>query len=133
MAASEDLVLVERFYQARGDRYVIDQMMSQDVVWDITPGFPLGGVYRGLETVLGNFLAPVGAQFSSLDARPEQLFADGDGHVVAVGYYAVTGHNGQAVEGRFVHVWTVANGQVNHLHQTADSRVLEDAMQEPRP
>jgi uncharacterized protein len=132
MSAADDRALVDHFYEARGDRDMIDQVMSQDVVWDITTGFPRGGVYRGLDAVLGEFLAPVAAEFASLAAVPKRLFADGDGHVTAVGHYAVSGRDGGQVECRFVHVWTIADGQLNHLHQTADSHLLQDLWQGSR-
>lgn len=131
MAASDDRALAARFYEARGDRSIIDAVMSQQVVWDITPGFPRGGIYEGLDAVLTDFLGPVSALFASMAAQPATLLADGDGHVTVIGHYAVTGRDGAAVDCRFVHVWTVVDGKLSHLHQTADSHLLYGLIGEP--
>lgn len=51
LSAAGAIETVQRFYDAAGNRAGIDQVMSQDVVWDITPGFLRGGVYgTGCET-----------------------------------------------------------------------------------
>ncbi|SHN39495.1 nuclear transport factor 2 family protein [Cryptosporangium aurantiacum] len=124
MTNSDEIALVQRFYGARGDRAVIDGVMSQDVVWDITPGWPHGTVYRGLDAVL-EFLARVGQEFSPVIARPEQFFADGAGHVTVLGHYAATGPSGRSADVRFTHLWTIADGTITRLDQTADTLLLE--------
>lgn len=129
MSATENTALTRRFYDARGDRAIIDEVMSQDVVWDITPGFPHGGVYRGLDTVLTEFLGSVREQFSSMAAKPDRFLAAGDHHVIVLGHYAATAANGRSADARFVHIWTIENGKLARLHQTADTHLLAHALQ----
>lgn len=124
MGTASDVDLAMRFYDARGDRSVIDEVMSQDVIWDITPGFPLGGVYRGLESVLRDFLAPLAGRLQSMRAQPEWYMADGLGHVAVLGSYAATSTDGHSEQIRFVHVWTVEKGKLVQLQQTADTQIL---------
>jgi ketosteroid isomerase-like protein len=42
---SANLALVRQQYAAVGDRAAAEQLLAPDVVWDITPGFPRGGIY----------------------------------------------------------------------------------------
>jgi hypothetical protein len=42
-------------YQARGNPEVIRQVLASDVLWDVVDGFPFGGVYVGLYSVLRDF------------------------------------------------------------------------------
>lgn len=127
-AAAAAIDVVERFYNARGDRAVIDEVMSQDAVWDITPGFLNGGVYEGTDAVL-EFLGGNAAEFASMAGVPERFFADEDGDVTVLGHYAVTAKDGREDEVRFHHLWTLAEGKIVRLDQAADSLVLEQLRQ----
>ena len=124
--AADDIALAQRFYDAEGDRVVIAEVMSPDVVWDIT--HPHGGIYHGVNSVLG-FLAAVGEQFSAMGVQPERFLADGDGHVIVLGHYAATGANGQSADARFIHVWIIQDGKLARLDQTADTQVLAQLLQ----
>jgi hypothetical protein len=53
---SPNIAVVRRLYQARGDPEVIRQVLASDVRWEVVEGFPYGGVYVGLDRVLGDFL-----------------------------------------------------------------------------
>jgi hypothetical protein len=46
------VAVVRRFYDSKGDPAVTAEVMAADIVGDITPGFPGGGVYRGLDSVV---------------------------------------------------------------------------------
>lgn len=124
MTAAESTKLVQGFYDARGERAASDAVMSQDVVWDITPGFPYGGVYEGLDAVLTDFLGSTATIFSSMGARPDHFYTDDDGHVTVTGHYAATARNGQTAQVRFIHLWTITDGKISRLDQTADTAVV---------
>lgn len=123
-SATASVEAVRRFYEAAGDRAVIDQAMSPDVVWDITPGFLRGGIYEGLDAVL-DFLRANAQEFVQLAARPEKFFADGAGHVTVLGHYAVEAEDDRSAPVRFHHLWTLADGRIVRLDQSADSLVLD--------
>ena len=126
MTAADEITLARRFYGAHGDRAMITEVMASDVVWDITPGFPLGGVYIGLDAVLGEFLRGVGQMLASVSTVPEQFFADGSGHVTVLGRYLITGRSGRSVDSRFVHIWTIEDAKLAYLKQTADTALLAE-------
>lgn len=121
--SNDNVSLVRRFYEAKGDPAVVVQVMSTDVVWDIAPGFPGGGTYTGLTSVVGDFLAPLAARFTSFGAKPDALIADGD-KVIALGHYVGTSLSGTTFTARFVHVWTVAGGLITRHYQVADSAIV---------
>lgn len=128
MAESANLALIRRQYANAGNRAVAEQLAAPDVVWDITPGFPLGGVYTGLDSVLGDFLLPLGSRFASLAAQPQQFFQDTDGHVIVLGHYAATPHDGPSVDIRFVHIWTIRDNRITGLQQVADSHLAHQML-----
>lgn len=119
----DNTALVQRFYDAKGDPAVVVQVMSTNVVWDLAPGFPGGGVYSGLTSVVGDFLAPLAARFGSFGAKPDTLTTDGN-KVIAVGHYVGTSIGGSEFSARFVHIWTVTDGLITHNYQIADSATV---------
>jgi hypothetical protein len=102
---------------------------NPDVVWDITPGFPHGGVYTGLDSVLGDFLGPLSRLFAGVSAQPEALFEDGDNHVTVLGAYQLTARSGQTSAARFVHLRTTRDGRLTRLQQVADTAVVHQALE----
>ena len=122
--AQESTQTVQRFYAAGGQRSIVDGVMSQDVMWDITPGFLRGGVYENLESVFA-FLRLNAQEFAGLAAVPEQYFADDEGHVTVLGYYAVEAKDGRTARVRFHHIWTLRDGKIVRLDQVADSLILD--------
>lgn len=122
--AEASIDTVQRFYNARGDRAVIDAVMSQDAVWDITPGFLNAAIYEGIDAVLA-FLKTNAQEFASLVGVPERFFADDAGHVTVLGHYAVTSKDGRSDKVRFAHLWTIEGGKIVRLDQISDTLVLD--------
>lgn len=46
MSDSPNLALVRRLYDSGMAPDVVAEVIDPDIVWDITPGFPYGGVYK---------------------------------------------------------------------------------------
>ncbi|GAB3968154.1 hypothetical protein GCM10029978_037060 [Actinoallomurus acanthiterrae] len=128
MTDSANIAVARKMYEAKGDPAVLAEVMDTDVVWDITPGFPGGGVYQGFASVGQDFLAPLGAQFESLHAVAEEYFADNEDHVFVLGHYHGVTNAEKTVDIRFIHLWTVHDGKLVHLWQAADSLVLDRAL-----
>jgi ketosteroid isomerase-like protein len=128
MSDNADLALVRSLYDSGMAPEVTAEIISPDLVWDITPGFPSGGVYRGWESVGRDFLGSLMPNFASFGAVPEQFFADDEGHVFVTGHYHGETKSGNTADVRFVHFWTVRDSKLVHLVQTADSHVLQQAV-----
>jgi ketosteroid isomerase-like protein len=121
MPDSPDVAVVRRLYEARGNPDIIRQVLAPDVHWDVVEGFPYGGVYVGLDDVVGNFFRRLFQDCESFVAMGSEFFECGD-HVVALGTY--TGRakaTGRDFTARFAHVWTLQGGKIVRLQQCADT------------
>lgn len=128
MSESPTVSLVRRLYDSGMAPEVTAEIIAPDLVWDISPGFPNGGVYHGWESVGQDFFGKLMPSFDAFGAQAEQFFGDDQGHVFVLGRYEGVTHRGEAVEARFTHVWTVRNNKLAHLRQTADSYPLRAAL-----
>jgi ketosteroid isomerase-like protein len=59
---------------------------------------------------------------------PGRSTATTEDHVFVAGHCNATSKSGSDVHARFVHLWTVRDGKLAHLVQTADSHVLQEAL-----
>src|SRR5262249_25136657 len=67
----------------------MNESLADDVEWDIAEGFPNGGVYRGIDTVVSDFFTFL-ADFDEFYAKGDEYFESGD-HVIVLGrYFGVT-------------------------------------------
>ncbi|MFC9978372.1 nuclear transport factor 2 family protein [Gordonia sp. NPDC127522] len=116
--------LVRELYESNGDPAAFEELAAPDLVWDITPGFPFSGVYTGPQGVVEYF----GQLMPAVDEWPtivEDYFAAGDERVFVTGHYAPT-NDGETVQIRFVHEWTVEDGVLTGMRQAADSAIARD-------
>ncbi len=128
MSDSANILLVRRLYDTQLAPEVTSEIMSPDLVWDITPGFPNSGIYHGWESVARDFFGTFASNCEAYSARAEQFYADDEGHVFVRGHYQITPKGGQEVQVRFVHLWTVRDGKLTHQQQVADSYILRQAL-----
>jgi ketosteroid isomerase-like protein len=125
---TENIVVVRRLYEARGNPDVIRQVLEQDVRWEVVEGFPYSDVYLGLGAVLERFFARLFADFEDWHTEPAELFA-ADDRVFAVGTYSARAKaTGRAFKARFAHLWTLRDGVIVRLQQCADTAQLAKAL-----
>jgi ketosteroid isomerase-like protein len=127
MSDSPNVAVVRRMYDSKGDPAVTQEIMAPDIVWDITPGFPNGGVYHGFDSVVNDFFGPLFGRFDAFYPVAEEFYADGD-HVIAFGHYQGSTKTGKNVQVRFIHLWTVRAGKLARMQQAADSLVIDRAL-----
>lgn len=125
MSDTPNVALARRLYDSKADPVVAKEIMSPDTVWDITPGFPYGGVYEGWDSVSNDFFGRLMPLFATMYPVGDQFFADDDDHVFVLGHYHVESKDGQPVDVRFIHLWTVRDGKLAKVQQAADSQVLQ--------
>ncbi|MEU1178395.1 nuclear transport factor 2 family protein [Streptomyces sp. NPDC005820] len=128
MSTSANISLVRRLYESRMAPEVVAEVVAADIVWDITPGFPGGGVHQGWDRVVRDFFGPMQPNFASLGSVPEQYYTDEDGHVFVLGHYHAETRSGNRADVRFIHLWTIREGRIAGLVQAADSHVLQQAL-----
>ena len=123
MSESQNVTIIRRWYDTL-DR----SLMAHDVVWEITEGFPHGGVYHGHEGVFDDFFSRLQADFSDWAATIEDIIDAGD-VVIGLGrYQAQARATGIRVTVPFAHLWTLQNGKVVALRQYADTLLLHQAL-----
>lgn len=127
MSDSANIAIARRLYDSGMAPQVTSEVMSPDLVWDVTPGFPYGGVYHGWDSVARDFFGRLIPDYESFHGKGEHFYADDEGHVVVYGHYHVTPKGGEEVQVRFIHLWTVSDGTFTHFEQAADSYVLRTA------
>ncbi|MGW3981909.1 nuclear transport factor 2 family protein [Streptomyces mirabilis] len=130
MSDSPNIALARRLYDSKGDPAVSQEVMAPDIIWDVTPGFPNGGVYNGLDSVGGDFFRRVFEVFESFYAEGEQFFEDADNHVFVLGHYRGVSKKGKTAKVRFIHLWTVRDGKLAHMQQAADSQIAQLALED---
>ena len=114
-------------FAMRANRALGHPAMKPDVEWDECEGMPYGGVYHGREPIVANVFGPILADVEGFAASPDEILALDDNRVIARGRHGGTGAAGP-VDARFVHIWTITDGQVSRYEQLADTRKFCDAV-----
>jgi uncharacterized protein len=128
MSDSPNIAVVRRLYEARGNPEVIRQVLSTKVRWEVVEGFPYGGVYVGLDSVLNDFFGRLFRDFDEFVANGSEFFESGE-HIIALGNYAGRARrSGKTFTARFSHVWTLQDGLIVRLQQCADTVQLARAL-----
>lgn len=124
-----NVALVQGIYDAfgRGDVDAVFAAMKPDIEWDECEGMPYGGVYRGGEAIAKNVFEPILADVEGFTADPDEILPLDDARVMARGRHGGIGVAGP-VDARFVHIWTLSDGQVSRYEQLADTRKFCDAV-----
>ncbi|MET7280109.1 nuclear transport factor 2 family protein [Kribbella sp. NPDC005582] len=128
MSESPNTALVRRLYDSGMAPEVTAEILAPDLVWDITPGFPYGGIYHGWESVGRDFFGRLLPDFASFAGNGDQFFAAGDDHVFVLGHYHAVSKTGTEADARFIHLWTIRDRKLTHLRQAADSHVVREVL-----
>src|SRR5262249_60201672 len=126
MSGTSQIALIRKLYAARGDVTAFKSLLADDLEYDIAGGFPNGGVYGGLDKTFSGFF-PFLADFDEFYAKGDEYFESGD-HVIVLGHYFGVTKKGRKVQSRFAHFWTIRDGKIVRLQQTADTLLIAKAL-----
>ena len=126
MSDTSQIALIRKLYAARGNVNTFKSLLADDLEYDIAEGFPNGGVYRGIDAVVNDFFTFL-ADFDEFYAEGDEYFESGD-HVIVLGHYFGVSKKAQRVQSRFAHFWTIRDGKVGRLQQTADTLLIAQAL-----
>ena len=126
MSDTSQIALIRKLYDAKGNVNVFKSLLADDLEYDIAEGFPNGGVYRGLDKTFSGFF-PFLADFDEFYAKGDEYFESGD-HVIVLGRYFGITKQARGVQARFAHFWTIRDGKVARLQQTADTLLIAKAL-----
>lgn len=124
MSDSPNVALVRRLYDSGMAPDVVAEVIDPEIVWDITSGFPYGGVYKTWASAGGDFFGRLAPRFTSFGAVAEDFYDAGE-HVFVRGHYHAVSKAGEESDARFIHLWTVGDGKLTQLVQAADSHVVQ--------
>ncbi|SMC88322.1 nuclear transport factor 2 family protein [Sporomusa malonica] len=115
---------VKNLYKAlkASDKEAIAKILADDPVWNVSPGFPYGGVYNGMAEIFGSFYSKLRNQFNSFGAMPE-TFIDGGDVVTVLGFYTFKSNKDNSTKFvRFSHTWKInGDGRIKGVWQVADT------------
>jgi uncharacterized protein len=83
---NENIAVVRRLYEARGNPEVVRQVLAPDVRWEVVEGFPHSDVYLGLAGV-ADFFTRLFSDFGNWHTEPSEFFETAD-RVIALGTYS---------------------------------------------
>lgn len=123
----ENVEVVRAGYQAfrSGDLEGVGKVFADDVEWESPDSLPNGGVHRGRDAVLGSF-AEIPKHWSSFSVDPDEYIDAGD-HVVVRGVQHLTGPGGSS-DSRYLHLFTLRNGQIVRGEFIGDTAKARDAL-----
>lgn len=122
--------IVESTYEAfaRGDIPSVLDALHPDVIWTEMEGFPTGGTYVGPERVLNEVIMPLGSDWESFQAKPDE-FLEADDRIVVLGRYTGTYKaTGKGTSVPFAHVWTVRDGKIVKFVQYTDTLLVSKVL-----
>ena len=126
---NENIAVVRRLYEARGNPEIIGQVLAPDVRWEVVPGFPHSGTYLGLSGVF-DFFTRLFGEFEDWHTEPSEFFETAD-RVIAIGTYSGRAKTtGKSFESRFAHIWTMRDGVIVRLQRCADTVQLAKALRQ---
>lgn len=115
---------VKAFYEAakNRDRETLITLLVDNPVWNVCPGFPEGGIYRGIAEVYGSFYPNLRNRFHYFGAIPD-VFVDGGDVITVLGFYKFIKKEGEPFKlVRFSHTWKIdPDGRIGGVWQVADS------------
>ena len=128
MSNAKNLAAVRRLYDSGMAPEVVAEVVADNLEWNVTPGFPAGGVYAGWNAVGNDFFGTLLPQVQQWGAVPENFYGTDEDRVFVDGYYAVTSKAGNEYQVRFIHEWTVEDGTLVRMFQAADSQIAHQAI-----
>jgi len=118
--------LIKQAYSnfAAGNVKGVLAMFDPAIEWHECKGMPFvkgDGIFIGPEAVVTNVFMNLPVSFDGFNIAVNEIFG-ADDKVVMVGYYQGTNKaTGNPFKANATHVWTLKNGKLTHLFQTADT------------
>ena len=120
--------LAERFYELVNGGGELSEVLSDDFIFGIMPGFPYGGDQNGLPASL-EFFDKLGNHFDFWEALPQKYIeVDDDNIIVQALYRTKATESGQDVEVETIHLWTAKDGKLNTYKHYCDTALLCSAL-----
>jgi ketosteroid isomerase-like protein len=130
--SQQNVTLVQGLYAAfaRGDIPAILEVMDPDIVWNVpkAPDYPLGGIYRGPQSIASEFFGVIPTYYLELAATADHIVDDGD-QVIVLGEYRGRGKaSGTAFQVPVITVYGFRDGKWVRFQEYADTGTIAAAL-----
>ena len=134
-ANSDNYIVIQGLYDdfKTGNIPGISAAMDANIVWNEAENFPLadGNPYIGFDAILAGVFAPIGSEWEYWNLEDIKLHKMDDSKVLATGRYnAKYKKNGAEINLQMAHLWTLKEGKIITFQQYADTKGINDAMNE---
>jgi ketosteroid isomerase-like protein len=123
MDSTDPKAVVIRYIQAARDGMsaVIRDSFAPDATWEYPGDLPLSGIYRGVDAIVGEFLAAAGGLLAAVRLEPGAVIAEGE--MVAAEWSATgSSKDGTPYRNRNVGLFTVRDGKIISVREYTDTR-----------
>jgi len=125
--------LAEGFYELVNSGGDLSEVLSENFVFGIMPGFPYGGDKNGLAASL-DFFEKLGQHFDFWEVIPLRYIDVDDSNLVVTALYRTKAtETGRDVEMETVHLWTSKDGMLNSYKHYCDTAILSAALDHKVP
>jgi ketosteroid isomerase-like protein len=125
--------LAESFYELVNNEGDLSEVLAEDFVFGIMPGFPYGGYKNGLAASL-DFFEKLGQHFDFWEVVPLRYIGVDDSNLVVTALYRTKAtETGRNVEMETVHLWTSKAGMLNTYKHYCDTAILSAALDHKVP
>jgi ketosteroid isomerase-like protein len=110
-----------------GDKASLARILSDNPTWNVCPGNPEGGTYRGMDEVFGTFYRTMLKNFHRFKGEPE-VFIDGGDVVTSLGFYSFKVREGGPIRRvRFSHTFKMtSDNRIDGVWQVCDSHEMRE-------
>jgi hypothetical protein len=119
--------IVQRFYEHIGRRDIQSavNLMTPDVEWWVPQmdGVPFSGVWHGRDGVEA-FFRKVAESQEQVEFHIDELVAQRDKVVVLGRFVMLVRATGRTSASRWVHVWTLRNGEIAQMREFVDTATV---------
>jgi ketosteroid isomerase-like protein len=102
---------------ATGDLAALSDLLHPDATWHHRNEDRLGGIHRGADPVVAYLTESALLTAGTLNAVPQSVMADGDGHVAVLVRLSAGRPDGRTMDGPQVVLVTVQSGRVRAIEQ----------------
>ncbi len=123
---NKELVLALYRAFSEKDLVTLAKICSPNILWTQNPGFPGGGINKGVSNIIQNVYEANSARWDYFDFTRTSISAQED-KVLVEGHYIVDMNNsGKKVKAQTAHVFTIKDQKVVAFQQYTDTKTLWD-------
>jgi ketosteroid isomerase-like protein len=98
------------------------EAFDSDIEWNEPGGGRApGGTFNGPESVAADVFSAVPENFEEFSAEPDE-WIDARDHLVVTGHFRGAAKDGQAIDVRFAHVWTMRDVSASSFQNLVDQQ-----------